>query len=132
MNAPFKSPEAFDATRVAQESTMLSPRFYTTDFAEIDRIDVSSVRAQWDELMAEMRADPNKRHFVRNAEFDADFSHLPADLDAEFRDFLISSITAEFSGCVLYAEMKKRATDIPSWFSFSCRSSAGDSRDPCS
>ena len=65
--------------------------------------------SQWDELIAELKSDPNKRHFTRNAEFDADFSNLPEELDKEFRDFLISSITAEFSGCVLYAEMRKRA-----------------------
>ena len=60
-------------------------------------------------MIAELKSDPNKRHFTRNAEFDADFSNLPEELDKEFRDFLISSITAEFSGCVLYAEMRKRA-----------------------
>ena len=109
MNAPIRNDDAFDATRVAQQSTVLSPRFYTTDFDELDKTDVSSVREEWDKLIAEMRADPNKKHFVRTAEFNADFSQLPADLDAEFRDFLISSITSEFSGCVLYAEMKKRA-----------------------
>jgi len=126
VNAPFKAPEAFDSTRAAQDSALLSPRFYTTDFAEIDRIDVSSVRKQWDELMAEMRADPNRRHFVRNEDFDADFSNLPPELDAEFRDFLISSITAEFSGCVLYAEMKKRAKnkDIRELFTYMSRDEA--------
>jgi magnesium-protoporphyrin IX monomethyl ester (oxidative) cyclase len=109
MNAPIRNDDAFDSTRVAQQSTVLSPRFYTTDFDELDKTDVSSVREEWDKLIAEMRSDPNKKHFVRTADFNADFSQLPADLDAEFRDFLISSITSEFSGCVLYAEMKKRA-----------------------
>ena len=126
MNAPLRAGISKEATALAQEATMLSPRFYTTDFAELDKTDVSAVRAQWDVLIQEMRDDPNKRHFVRNEEFDADFSNLPADLDKEFRDFLISSITAEFSGCVLYAEMKKRATnkDIRELFTFMSRDEA--------
>jgi magnesium-protoporphyrin IX monomethyl ester (oxidative) cyclase len=115
-----------DSTRAAQVDTVLTPRFYTTDFEELDKMDVSSVRAQWDGLIAELRSDPNKRHFTRSEEFDADFSNLPSDLDREFRDFLISSITAEFSGCVLYAEMKKRAKnpDIRELFSFMSRDEA--------
>ena len=109
MNAPLRHGISAESTKIAQENTMLSPRFYTTDFVELDKTDVSSVRAQWDELIAQLKSDPNKRHNTRNAEFDADFSNLPEELDKEFRDFLISSITAEFSGCVLYAEMRKRA-----------------------
>lgn len=110
MNAPIRKVETAAATAVALDNTVLSPRFYTTDFAELDRTDVSPVREEWDKLIAELRADPNRRHFVRNEEFDQTFA-LDPELDKEFRDFLISSITAEFSGCVLYAEMKKRATN---------------------
>ena len=126
MIASVRDETVFDATRAAQENTILSPRFYTTDFNELDKTDVSAVRTQWDALIAELRSDPNKKHFVRTAEFDADFSNLPPDLDKEFRDFLISSITAEFSGCVLYAEMKKRAKnrDIAELFTFMSRDEA--------
>ena len=126
MNAPVRGDTVSDATRAAQENTILSPRFYTTDFDELDKTDVSAVRGQWDALIAELRSDPNKKHFVRTAEFDANFSNLPSDLDKEFRDFLISSITAEFSGCVLYAEMKKRAKnrDIAELFTFMSRDEA--------
>jgi hypothetical protein len=55
-----------ETTKTALESTMLNPRFYTTDFDALDSIDVSSVRREWDELIAEMKSDPNKGHFKRN------------------------------------------------------------------
>lgn len=115
-----------ESTRAAQETTFLSPRFYTTDFDELDRTDVEPVRRDWDLLIAELRADPNKRHFTRNEEFDCDLSQMEPELRKEFLDFLVSSITAEFSGCVLYAEMRKRAKnkDIKELFGFMSRDEA--------
>ncbi len=98
-------------TQTAQRTTMLSPRFYTTDFDELDAVDVTSVRAEWDVLIQELREDRNRDHFRRADKWDLDLSRLEGDLREEFVDFLVSSLTAEFSGCVLYAEMKKRGSN---------------------
>src|ERR1700760_980685 len=115
-----------ETTKLAQQDTVLSPRFYTTDFAAMDRLDVAPVRAEWDELMKEFAQDANKSHFVRNADFDIDLSSMPEDLRKEFIDFLVSSVTSEFSGCILYAEIKKRVKnpDIRDWFGYMSRDEA--------
>src|SRR5262245_29460156 len=94
---------ANDTTRSAQCDTMLSPRFYTTDFAAMERLDVGRVRSEWNDIIAELRSDENQGHFRRTAAFDVALTSLPEDLRREFVDFLVSSLTAEFSGCVLYA-----------------------------
>jgi magnesium-protoporphyrin IX monomethyl ester (oxidative) cyclase len=100
------------ATDVAMQDTLLTPRFYTTDFDEMDAIDVTPVRAEWDPLIAEMVSDPNKGHFKKNEDWDhVDWEGMEPQLKREFIDFLISSCTAEFSGCVLYKEMKRRGSN---------------------
>ena len=115
-----------ESTRTAQEDTLLSPRFYTTDFDALDAIDVSPVRAEWDALLAELAEDRNKRHFKRDEDWHQQIRDLPEGLRKEFMDFLISSLTAEFSGCVLYAEMRKRGTnkDIIDLFKYMSRDEA--------
>ena len=119
--------EAPDTTAMATETTLLNPRFYTTDFDEMDRIDVSSVRPEWDRLIAQMKSDPNRGHFKKNADWDRiDWAGMDPALRAEFIDFLVSSCTAEFSGCVLYKEMKRRGTnpDVCELFSYMSRDEA--------
>ena len=116
-----------DTQRMATETTLLNPRFYTTDFDEMDRLDVTPVREEWDALIAEMKSDPNKGHFKKTADWDAvDFDAMDPALRAELVDFLVSSLTAEFSGCVLYKEMKKRGSnkDICELFSYMSRDEA--------
>ncbi|MGJ7613991.1 MULTISPECIES: magnesium-protoporphyrin IX monomethyl ester (oxidative) cyclase [unclassified Variovorax] len=111
------------STETALRDTMLTPRFYTTDFKAMDRIDVAPIRAQWNALMEEFRADNNTDHFQRPAELAANCAQLPPALYKEFSDFLVSSITSEFSGCVLYAEIRKRVTnpDMKELFGYMAR-----------
>jgi magnesium-protoporphyrin IX monomethyl ester (oxidative) cyclase len=114
---------AADAAERARASSLLSPRFYSTDYAAMDKIDVSLVRAEWDQMLREYEGDNNHDHFVRDEAFASEIKELPPVLRQEFLDFLVSSLTSEFSGCVLYNEIKKQATnpDIKALMTFMAR-----------
>ena len=102
---------AADANAKAVRNTVLSPRFYTTDFAAMDRLNIESVRTEWDVMMKEYEGDNNHDHFQRDAQFAEEVKTLMPQLSPEMRqeflDFLISSLTSEFSGCILYNEIRK-------------------------
>ena len=105
--APSDISTAQQANDRARSESLLSPRFYSTDYDAMNRIDVSPVRAEWDQVMREYEGDNNHDHFQRTPEFADEVRELPPELRQEFIDFLISSITSEFSGCVLYNEIRK-------------------------
>ena len=116
-----------ETTEMAQETTLLNPRFYTTDFKKLDKVDVSPVRKDWDNLILELKSDPNQKHFKKTKDWDKiNFNDLDPELRKEFIDFLVSSLTAEFSGCVLYKEMKRRGKnpDICELFGYMSRDEA--------
>ena len=115
-----------ESTLLAKQDTLLTPRFYTTDHAAIDRIDVEPIRRDWEVLMQEFRRDINSEHFKRPADSHVEVDSIPAELRSEFYDFLISSVTSEFSGCVLYADLKKKTTnpDIRELFGHMARDEA--------
>ena len=99
------------AAAKAKQETLLTPRFYTTDFDAMDRIDVGAIRAEWDAMMAEYEGDNNHDHFQRDAAFGEEartqMARWTPELKQELLDFLVSSVTSEFSGCVLYNEIAK-------------------------
>jgi magnesium-protoporphyrin IX monomethyl ester (oxidative) cyclase len=111
--AELHSPE--DAARLAKAETVLTPRFYKTDYAAMDRLDMSPIRAEWDAMLAEYEGDNNHDHFQRGPEFAAEVAELSAQwspqLKRDFQEFLVSSLTSEYSGCVLYNEIQKHVSN---------------------
>ena len=117
---------AEDATTLAKSNTLLTPRFYRTNNDAFDKIDLEPVRREFDALIAEFGGDSNRNHFERNAEFTAQIRELPPALRQEFLDFLVSSVTAEFSGCVLYSDIKRtsQSKDIKDLMGYMARDEA--------
>ena len=52
------------------EESLLTPRFYTTDFEKAATLDLSEGEENLKAMIAEMRADYNRHHFVRSDKFE--------------------------------------------------------------
>uniref|UniRef100_A0A1Z1MSH7 Magnesium-protoporphyrin IX monomethyl ester [oxidative] cyclase n=1 Tax=Palisada sp. TaxID=1955416 RepID=A0A1Z1MSH7_9FLOR len=95
-------------TDYSTKETLLTPRFYTTDFNEMSNLDISLNVEEFEALLKEFRADYNKKHFIRDEEFNNSWDNLTSDTKALFIEFLERSCTAEFSGFLLYKELSRR------------------------
>nr|YP_010337666.1 Magnesium-protoporphyrin IX monomethyl ester oxidative cyclase [Sahlingia subintegra]UNJ17251.1 Magnesium-protoporphyrin IX monomethyl ester oxidative cyclase [Sahlingia subintegra] len=94
--------------KMPAKETLLTPRFYTTDFEEMSTIDISNNEEEFEAILEEFRVDYNKQHFIRDEEFDASWNNLDQDTRSLFIEFLERSCTAEFSGFLLYKELSRR------------------------
>ena len=94
------------------KETLLTPRFYTTDFYEMGQLDISSNRQEFEALLEEFRADYNRQHFIRDEEFEQSWEQLDKQAKGLFIEFLERSCTAEFSGFLLYKELSRRLKTI--------------------
>ncbi len=94
--------------KVPAKETILTPRFYTTDFEEMANMDLSVNEEEFEALVAELRNDYNRHHFVRSEEFDRSWDHIDGDTRKVFVEFLERSCTAEFSGFLLYKELSRK------------------------
>nr|UAD87227.1 Mg-protoporphyrin IX monomethyl ester oxidative cyclase [Gracilaria pacifica] len=90
------------------QETLLTPRFYTTDFDEMSKLDISPNIQEFEALLEEFRADYNRQHFIRDEEFEQSWANLNKGTKALFIEFLERSCTAEFSGFLLYKELSRR------------------------
>uniref|UniRef100_A0A9Y1I3Y0 Probable magnesium-protoporphyrin IX monomethyl ester [oxidative] cyclase n=1 Tax=Cyanidium sp. THAL103 TaxID=3027999 RepID=A0A9Y1I3Y0_9RHOD len=94
--------------RTSVKETLLTPRFYTTDFDEISNYDISENLDQINSIINEFRHDYNKRHFIRDKDFDQSLIKLNSAVKILFIEFLERSCTAEFSGFLLYKELARK------------------------
>lgn len=97
----------------AQAETVLSPRFYTTDFDMMEQmfneeINQNLETEEFEALLREFRTDYNQRHFVRNESFKKAAEKIQGPTRRIFVEFLERSCTAEFSGFLLYKELGRR------------------------
>jgi magnesium-protoporphyrin IX monomethyl ester (oxidative) cyclase len=94
----------------AKES-LLTPRFYTTDFEAMAKMDISPNEDELLAILEEFRNDYNRHHFVRDEEFNQSWDSIDGETRRLFIEFLERSCTAEFSGFLLYKELGRRLKD---------------------
>ncbi|WP_099238827.1 magnesium-protoporphyrin IX monomethyl ester (oxidative) cyclase [Synechococcus sp. BDU 130192] len=93
------------------QETLLTPRFYTTDFDKIANMVLSSHEEEILAALEELRADYNRNHFIRDESFEQSWDHFDEKTRSIFIDFLERSCTSEFSGFLLFKELSRRLRD---------------------
>ena len=94
--------------KTSTEETLLSPRFYTTDFDAVANMDISDQEEELKAMIAEMKTDYNRHHFIRDEEFKQSWDHIDEKTRRVFIDFLERSCTSEFSGFLLFKELSRK------------------------
>jgi magnesium-protoporphyrin IX monomethyl ester (oxidative) cyclase len=97
----------------AASETVLTPRFYTTDFDEMEELfslekNPDLEMEEFEAMLREFRTDYNQTHFVRNETFKKAADNVTGETRKIFIEFLERSCTAEFSGFLLYKELGRR------------------------
>lgn len=115
-------------TKAASKETLLTPRFYTTNFKEMCELDISSNLDEIESIIEEFRIDYNRDHFIRDKEFLTTWDQFDEKTKTIFIEFLERSCTAEFSGFLLYKEisrnLKKTNPLLAEGFSYMSRDEA--------
>ncbi|ONK63610.1 uncharacterized protein A4U43_C07F17030 [Asparagus officinalis] len=113
INASATSTRPKKSAKTEIKETLLAPRFYTTDFDEMEmlfnkEINKNLNQSEFEALLNEFKTDYNQTHFVRNQEFKEAADKMQGPLRQIFVEFLERSCTAEFSGFLLYKELGRR------------------------
>lgn len=99
------------AKTTALKENILTPRFYTTDFETTAKLDLSAQETALQAMLAEMRADYNRHHFVRDESFNQSWDHITGEARQAFIDYLERSCVSEFSGFLLFKELSRKLKD---------------------
>ncbi len=105
---PKPNLEISEAKTRAIKENILTPRFYTTDFEKTAKMDLSAQETELQAMLAEMRADYNRHHFVRDEAFDRSWDNLTGEARQAFIDYLERSCVSEFSGFLLFKELSRK------------------------
>ena len=70
--------------KIPAKETILSPRFYTTDFEAMENMDLSINEEELEAICEEFRKDYNRHHFVRNSEFEGAAEKLDPERQESF------------------------------------------------
>jgi magnesium-protoporphyrin IX monomethyl ester (oxidative) cyclase len=108
VNKPSGLEELRPGVKLPAKETILTPRFYTTDFDEMAKMDLTVNEEELEAIIEEFRVDYNRNHFVRDESFDISFDNIEGETRQLFIEFLERSCTAEFSGFLLYKELARR------------------------
>lgn len=106
--APLEIKELKPGIKAPVKETLLTPRFYTTDFEAVANMDVSSQEEELLAMIEEMRNDYNRDHFMRDEEFKQTWDSVDENTRKVFIDFLERSCTSEFSGFLLFKELSRQ------------------------
>nr|WAM64026.1 magnesium-protoporphyrin IX monomethyl ester (oxidative) cyclase [Ishige okamurae] len=115
-------------TKAPTNESLLTPRFYTTDFDAMANLNITSNKLEIQSIVEEFRMDFNQYHFIRDREFNRSWEHFDNQTRSLFIEFLERSCTAEFSGFLLYKELsrnlKLKNTILAEGFAFMSRDEA--------
>ncbi|TAD74170.1 MAG: magnesium-protoporphyrin IX monomethyl ester (oxidative) cyclase [Oscillatoriales cyanobacterium] len=108
VSTPQKPQAVQPGVKVPTKDTILTPRFYTTDFEAMAAMDISANEEELEAIIEEFRIDYNRHHFVRDEEFNQNWDQIDGKTRELFIEFLERSCTAEFSGFLLYKELSRK------------------------
>jgi magnesium-protoporphyrin IX monomethyl ester (oxidative) cyclase len=94
--------------KAPSKETVLTPRFYTTDFETAANLDLSPQETELQAMLAEMRADYNRHHFIRDEAFEQSWEHIDEEARRSFIEYLERSCISEFSGFLLFKELSRK------------------------